>query len=390
MPEFDCGAGVLPDKWIRKAHKAGLIHSSWTVPPSNFQPASLDLRLGEDAYRLRCSFLPDKETVEGKLEVLAMEKLDIRDGAILEQNRPYLVPLKEELALPPTIRARANPKSSTGRLDVFTRVITDKSARFDDIAPGYEGKLYLEVVPRSFTIKVFEDLTLNQLRLMSATPKLSDNDIRQAHACYPILFDGHIPVPGDALTVENGLFLSLDLSGYETRDIVGYRAKRNSHLVDLSAESKYDPFDFWEPVKAERRKALVLEPEQFYLLMSKERVRVPPDLAAEMTAYDPTSGELRTHYAGFFDPGFGHDEPSPDDNYRGHGTKAALEVRAHDVPFMVEHGQNVCKLTFEKMVEPSDLPYGTAGSHYQFQIDMLSKHFVRARLEPLQLPLKLL
>jgi dCTP deaminase len=323
------------------------------------------------AYRLRCSFLPETDTVADKLADLAMGELDLRDGAVLEQNRPYLIPLQERLALPDGLAAKANPKSSTGRLDLFTRVITDRSFKFDEIPPGYRGTLYLEVVSRSFTVKARTGLSLNQLRLVTGRPACTDDDIRRQHADRsPLLWFGDAPVPDDELAISRGLLLSLDLSGTDGTPIVGYRAKKNSQLIDLSRIGAYDADEFWEPVTADRRRRIVLEPEEFYLLLSREGVSVPPHLAAEMTAYDPTSGELRTHYAGFFDPGFGY-QAGPG----GPGSRAALEVRAHDVPFMVEHGQRVCTLTYERMLAPPEVLYGATSSHYQFQTQALSKHF---------------
>jgi dCTP deaminase len=356
------------------AISAGVIDANpFTIPAQNVQPASLDLRLGEVAYRIRCSFLPDKQTVERKVKDFIIDELDLhREGVVLETNRPYLIPLKEQLALPDNVRGKTNPKSSTGRLDVFTRVITDESYRFDEIAFGYSGPLYLEVVPLSFAIRVREDLTLNQLRLSVGHPELDDDELRRSHQEQPLLFKDGDPVDPDRLALANGMFLSLDLRGDESGR-VGYRARDNAPLLDVTRSEPVDPESFWEIVKQEGGERIVLTPQRFYLLMSDEAVCVPPDLAAEMTAYDPTSGELRTHYAGFFDPGFGYDAAG---EFRG--SRAALEVRAHDVPFMIEHGQPVCKLTFERMLEAPDTLYGRdVGSSYQLQQDTLSKHFRR-------------
>ena len=369
-------AGVLPDLHIRKAIDAGHIRDA---TEANVQPASLDLTLGPKAYRLRCSFLPDAKSVAEKLDEHSMGEFDLRDGAILERNRPYLIPLREGLALPADVRAKANPKSSTGRLDIFTRVITDHSFRFDEIGAGYDGPLYLEVVTRSFTVRVREGLSLNQLRLMVGPTRVTDAEIRAIHTEEPLLFLGGEAVANADLAVADGLFMSLDLrKASAAAPAVGYRAKKNSQLLDLSAMERYDPELFWEPVVPERQDRLILEPEEFYLLLSAESVSVPSQYAAEMTAYDPTSGELRTHYAGFFDPGFGFD--------RGHrlgGSRATLEVRAHDVPFMVEHRQPVCKLSFDRMAEAPHTLYGEEiGSHYQSQRVTLSKHFQRPGAGP--------
>ena len=371
--------GVLPTQLLARAVEKGFIDAGeYRIQPSSIQPASLDLRLGEVAYRIRASFLPDTRPVDVKLKDLIIDELDLRrEGAVLETNRPYLIPLIERLNLPPDIRGKANPKSSTGRLDVFTRVITDHSYRFDEIAPGYQGRMYLEVVPLSFTVRVRQHLALNQLRLSVGDSFLTDEEIEELHARDPLLYVEGSPVPQQDLATANGLFLALDLSGDE-RGRVGYRARDNAPVLDMSRTYEHDPNDFWEQVPAEEGGRVVLAPERFYLFLSEESVHIPPGFAAEMTAYDPTSGELRTHYAGFFDPGFGHD---PDGEF--FGTKAALEVRAHDVPFMIEHGQRVCKLRFERMATVPSTLYGSAiGSSYQRQADTLGKHFMSRSQDP--------
>jgi dCTP deaminase len=364
--------GVFPSQELNRAIEAEWVSSGdYRIRPESIQPASIDLRLGDFAWALRCSFLPDVDsTVEEKTEGLAFQKVDLRDGAVLERDRPYLVPLIEELALPEDVRAKANPKSSTGRLDVFTRVITDRHHRFDDIRAGYRGRLYLEIVPRSFAIQVKTGLSLNQLRLARGDVRLGDAEIRDLQDEAPLLYMDSEAVPQPDLAVADGLFLSLDLSGPGDRT-VGYRAKKNSLPVDLSRVRAYRWTDYWDPVFPEPGGRVVLEPEIFYLLLSAEGVCIPPQIAAEMMAYDPTAGELRTHYAGFFDPGFGYDPEG-----RNHGSRAALEVRARDVSFMVEHRQPVCKLGLERMAEPAERLYGASlGSSYQGQVTMLSKHF---------------
>jgi dCTP deaminase len=364
--------GILPAQWLRKAVGQGAISSERTIPDASYQPASLDLRLGERAYRLRCSFLPGPMSVAERLKDYEMGHVDIRDGAILERNRPYLIPLLEELDLPDQLRAKANPRSSTGRVDVFTRVITDRGFTFDDVRRGYRGPLYLEVVSRSFTIKVRTGISLNQLRLIHGRARCTDEEIAELHRSTPLTYADGQAVGEDSFAVADGLFLTLDMRG-DASGSVGFQARKNSRLLDVGSEYAHDPADFWEPVMKEEGDRAVLEPEEFYLLLSREAVRIPPGFAAEMTAYDPTSGELRTHYAGFFDPGFGHSPEGPQT-----GSRAALEVRAHDVPFMVEHGQRVCKLAFERMVEPPDTLYGSdVGSAYQGQTVTLSRHFWR-------------
>lgn len=366
--------GVLPRRLLREAIEHRVIEAGdFVIPEDNLQPASLDLRLGEVAYRIRCSFLPDQETVERKVKNYIIDELDLhRGGAVLETNRPYLIPLKERLHLPGNVRGRANPKSSTGRIDVFTRVITDASYRFDEIAAGYDGPLYLEVVPLSFAIRVKEGLTLNQVRLSVGKTVLSDDEVRAFHSeIRPLLYRDGAPVAREQLALSNGMFLGLDLKGRH----IGYRARDNAPLLDLTQPYPVDPDLYWENVASEDGDRLVLSPQRFYLLMSDEAVSIPPELASEMTAYDPTSGELRTHYAGFFDPGFGFDRAGTI-----RGSRAALEVRAHDVPFMIEHRQRVCKLTFDRMLEPPDVLYGSdIGSSYQQQEETLGKHFSPSR-----------
>ena len=365
--------GVLSDEHIRAAIDDGFITAGeYRVTDEQIQPASLDLRLGQTAHRLRASFLPDREPVEAKLKELGQGTIDLRDGGFLEHRVPYLIELREQFALPDWLRAKANPKSSTGRLDVFTRVITDNSYQFDEIPRGYRGRLYLEVVPISFPIRVQQGLALNQVRFAAGpTPRLNDDDIRALHQRSPLLYRDDAPLPADDLAVSNGLLLSVDLHG-DDDGVVGYKARSHTRLLDLTLAEQHDPDDFWEPITAERGERIVLEPEAFYLLLSREGVSIPSDYASEMVAYDPTSGELRTHYAGFFDPGFGYGDASP------YGSRAALEVRAHDVPFVVEHGQAVCKLGFEPMAAAASRLYGAAvASHYQNQGTTLSKYFAR-------------
>lgn len=364
--------GVLPSQALERAVELGMVDAGdYKIPPSSIQPASIDLRLGHRAYRIRCSFLPDNRPVEVKLREFIVDELDLRDdGAVLETNRPYLIPLMEELDLPGAIRGKANPKSSTGRLDVFTRVITDQSFRFDEVKQGYRGRLYLEVVPLSFTVRVKQGLALNQLRLSTGSSPLTDEEIDALHREQPLLYRDGRPVPGKDLAMASGLFLGLDLRGDATGR-VGYRAKDYAPPIEMSRIAGYEWEDYWEPVRRENGDRIVLAPEHFYLLLSDEAVSIPPGYAAEMTAYDPTAGELRTHYAGFFDPGFGFEAQG-----RFHGSRAALEVRAHDVPFMIEHRQPVCKLSFERMAALPDTLYGDSiGSSYQRQTDTLSKHF---------------
>ena len=376
-------SGILPYQQIRQLMAKGAITAALPIEDRQVQPASLDLRLGTKAYRLLASFLPEQTEITSRLNVLdfyqsdlVMYEMDLTEGAILEKGHVYLVPLLERLHLPPTLRARANPKSTTGRLDIFTRVVTDLNTGYDEIRAGYRGPLYLEVVPRSFTIKVKTGQSLNQMRFVQGRVTMSDAQLRQQHRADPLVYHNlasATPLGPRELRLDRGLFLRIDLKGVERDDqpIIGYRAKKNSHVIDLSKVGHYRAVDFWEPIKRRREGSLLLEPEEFYILASKERVRVPPGYAAEMVAYEAACGELRTHYAGFFDPGFGY-------GGKGEvlGTQVVLEVRPHDVPFLIYDGQTFFKVVYDRMLNAPSHVYGMAlGSSYQRQTLTLSKHF---------------
>lgn len=387
--------GILPVQKLRILADSGIISHAEGYPlqDDQFQPNSIDLRLGEKAYRVRCSFLPEDESVKEKLGKLSQYEFSITDGAILEPNCVYIIPLLEELHLPSHISpqktlfngrnngvdyqiisgehlsAKANPKSTTGRLDVFTRVITDYSHRFEEIRSGYKGKMYLEVVPKSFPIKIRTGQRLNQLRIRHGYTVLSDQEILRTHSSDPLLFEeSGDPVPVDDVKVNNGLFLSVNLHAEEHK-IVGYKAKKHRDYIDLDNINYYKIEDFWEPIYHQPDDHLILEPEAFYIFASKERCRIPEYLAAEMIAYDTGSGELRTHYAGFFDSGFGG-------RVEDKGARAVLEVRSHDVPFLIEDGQTFCSMKFEPNTEVPHFVYGDdIKSNYQGQELRLGKHF---------------
>lgn len=376
-------SGIFPYQDIRRLIAGGAISAAPAIEDRQIQPASLDLRLGRKAYRLISSFLPELSAISSRLNVLdfyqsdlVMYEMDLTDGAILEKGHVYLVPLLEELALPPTIRARANPKSTTGRLDVFTRVVTDLTSGFDEIRAGYRGQLFLEVVPRSFAVKVRTGQSLNQVRFVRGEATVSDRSLHALHRTTPLLYHNVAPtkrVDSQDVRAERGLFLRIDLTGGDQRDsrVIGYRAKKNSHVIDLDKVGHYAAADFWEPLYRHRHDSLLLEPEEFYILVSKERIRVPPGYAAEMVAYEAACGELRTHYAGFFDPGFGY-------GAKGEikGTQVVLEVRPHDVPFLIHDGQTFFKVLYETMMAAPTQLYGSGlGSSYQRQTLTLSKHF---------------
>jgi dCTP deaminase len=378
-------SGILPFQRLRTLVRQGAIQAEAPVTPEQIQPASLDLRLGTKAYRLLSSFLPEPSDQQSQFTIedlyrsdLVMYDMDLSQGAILEKGHVYLVPLMERLKLPKDIRGRTNPKSSTGRLDIFTRVVTDLHVGFDEIRPGYSGPLFLEIVPRSFTIRVQAGLALNQLRLMSGKPLVSDSSLRTLHRHTPLLCHngGHgepdQPLSAKDIRVDNGLFLRVDLRGSSEGDraIVGYRAKKNSHVIDLNKVGHYSAADYWEPLYRNATATMLLEPEEFYILTSKERIQVPPGYSAEMVAYEAACGELRTHYAGFFDPGFGYANPTRK------GTQVVLEVRPHDVPFRIHDGQTFFKVMYEKMQDiPTHLYGASLGSSYAQQGLTLSKHF---------------
>jgi dCTP deaminase len=376
-------AGILPYQDIKRLIATQVIAASPVIEDRQIQPASLDLRLGRKAYRLISSFLPELSAISSRLNVLdfyqsdlVMYEMDLTDGAILEKGHVYLVPLLETLKLPKTIRARANPKSTTGRLDVFTRVVTDLNAGFDEIRAGYQGPLFLEVVPRSFAIKVRTGQSLNQIRFVRGEATVTDSLLRTLHGRTPLLYHNdpsRRTVSSRDFRAEHGLFLRIDVKGDDRTDsrVIGYRAKKNSHVIDLSKVGHYAAGDFWEPLYRHRHDSLLLEPEEFYILASKERIRVPPGYAAEMVAYEAACGELRTHYAGFFDPGFGY-------GARGEikGTQVVLEVRPHDVPFLIHDGQTFFKVVYDRMKDAPEQLYGVGlGSSYQQQALTLSKHF---------------
>ena len=368
--------GVLPDHELRAAAASGWITASEALVDEQFQPASLDLRLGPHAYQLRASFLPYREPVRRRLEDdgdLVIDRLSLTEGATLQRGSVYLVPLLESLALPPDVRGRSNPKSTTGRLDIFTRVISDHTPRFDEIAAGYQGRLYLEVSPQSFPVRVHAGASLNQLRLLRGEGAVSDVGLRDVYARQPLLYDDDDrPVPLGRATFNDGLCMGVDLSGRATGGIIGYRAHPNPPAVDLARVGHYDPAEFWEPIKRPGRDAYILEANRFYILVSKERIRVPPEYAAEMVVYDAGAGEIRTHYAGFFDPGFGFGDGSV------LGTKVVMEVRAREVPFLVYDGQTSFKVWFERLCSRPARVYGVGlGSSYQHQTLSLSKHFRR-------------
>ncbi len=329
-------AGILPCQAIEALLQAAAITAETPLATGQVQPASLDLRLGRRCWRVRASFLPGPgRTVAQRLQAVAMHELDLERGAVLERGCVYIAEIQERLALPSGVAGRGNPKSSTGRLDIFVRLLTDEGRAFDNVASGYAGPLYLEIAPQTFSVLARTGTRLNQLRLKRGAPERT----------------------GD-VTVD------VDLTGA----LAGYRARRHAGVIDLDIEGALDPRDFFEALEP-RRGELLLDPGEFYILASKQAVEIPLLHAAEMTAIDPAVGEFRAHYAGFFDPGFGLTETG------GEGSRAVLEVRSREAPFLLEDGQTVARLVFEPMTERPTRAYGDGGSHYQRQDLRLSKHF---------------
>ena len=359
--------GVLPSQDIRRLASKGSIRGVEAIIEEQIQPASLDLRLGSTAFRIRASFLPGRTAnVEEKISEFAMHEIDLQNSAVLEKGCVYLVRLMESLDLDKTISALANPKSSIGRLDVFTRLITDRSAEFDRVQAGYRGPLYAEVSPLTFSIVVRKGDKLSQLRLKHGSPTLGEPGPADLQAKLVQL------QPSDEQPVRGALPITVNTRGQGKSALIGYKARKHAPLIDISRIDYYDAQDFWEPINAVRDFGLVLNPDDFYILASKEPVAVPPDHAAEMVAYDTLVGEFRVHYAGFFDPGFG------DPGGGGAGSRAVLEVRSHQVPFMIEDGQIVGRLIYEKLAALPDKLYGgNIGSSYQSQGLQLSKQFRR-------------
>ncbi|MEM7204985.1 MAG: 2'-deoxycytidine 5'-triphosphate deaminase [Planctomycetota bacterium] len=363
------GDGILVYQQIRSLVEAGQLQSNPAIAPAQIQPSSLDLRLATRGYRVRSGFLPENAAVADRLEDVTLYAFDLTDGAVLERGHCYVIPLLERVEQPLPYLIRANPKSSTGRLDLFTRLLADRNGRFEEVQPGYTGPLYLEIVPRSFPARVRAGLSLCQVRFSSGRALLTDDELREEYERAPLLFDDRgEPVSPDVARIDGGLWMGIAIRrDADLRGPIGYVARRYTPVLDLDAIGAHQAADFFEPIAAPANGRYIVEPEEFYIFASKERVRVPTHLAAEMACYDVGIGELRTNYAGFFDNGFGGSQ----------GTRAVLEVRPHDVPFLVEDGQVFFKLQFFRGLEEPEVAYGDArlDSHYQGQGLKLSKHF---------------
>ena len=363
--------GILPSQTIRELIAGGRLQACQEVTEEQIQPASIDLRLGEVAYRVRASFLPGQESsVEDKISALVIRKVDLTGGFLFEPGCVYIVPLMEELRLPKNVEARANPKSTTGRLDVFTRLITDYGTEFERVRPGYRGRLFAEIVSGTFTILVRTGMKLNQLRFLRGNPPSHDGPLAELDERENLVYeDDEGPVKAK---IDRGLRISVRLNAEGEAELVAFRAKKHAPVIDLGVRDFYDPREYWDAIYSGQGRGIVLEPGDFYLLASKEKVRVPPDYAAEMVPFDQSIGEFRVHYAGFFDPGFGYGLSDV------LGTLAVLEVRAHEVPILIEHGQSVGRLIYSPMLSRPEKIYGIQiGSSYQMQGLALSKQFKR-------------
>jgi dCTP deaminase len=361
--------GILPSQDIRKLISTARVSATPPIEEAHIQPASLDLRLGDVAHRVRASFLPGpNSTVEAKIKELRMARVDLTGAAVFEKDCVYIVPLLEEVNLPANVSGKANPKSTTGRLDIFVRLITDYGVEFDRVPQGYKGKLYAEVVSRTFTVAIRAGMRLNQLRFVQGTADSQDKEIRKLDREENLVYLNE-DTPTRAVT-DRGLRVTVNLEAAEPNEVIAYRARANAPVIDLSKIDHYAPDEFWETRRQTSNRSLILHTGDFYILASRERVRVPPDFAAEMVPFDPSDGEFRIHYAGFFDPGFGYGSNDIK------GTRAVLEVRAHEVPFQMEHGQLVGRLNYMPLLSRPDKIYGTnIGSSYQQQALTLSKQF---------------
>jgi dCTP deaminase len=369
--------GILPSQEIRDLIASARVTATPAIPEQHIQPASLDLRLGEVAHRVQASFLPGPRTVESKIQELRMTRVDLTKASVFEKGCVYIVPLLEQLNLPKDTSAIANPKSTTGRLDIFTRLITDRGVAFEHVPPGYTGKLYAEIASRTFTVAVRAGMRLNQLRFVRGRPRPGDTTITKLDEEQSLVYmDEESPAKA---RVDRGLRVTVNLEGAGPSEVIAYKARKHAPAIDLDRVDYYSPEEFWEARTQPANKSLILEPGDFYILASRERVRVPPEYAAEMVPFDPSAGEFRIHYAGFFDPGFGYGSSDIK------GTRAVLEVRAHEVPFMVDHEQVVGRLTYMPLLSRPDKIYGVQiGSSYQQQALALSKQFRQAKTAPVE------
>jgi dCTP deaminase len=358
--------GILPFQAIRDLVRTGEIAADGAIDADQLQPASLDLRLGTEAFRAPASFLPGPDaTVRDKIAAFDMHRLDLSGGAVLERGCVYIVPLMERVALGAKLSAFANPKSSTGRLDIFVRLITDRGTAFDRVEPGYKGPLYAEIAPRTFSVLVRPGTRLNQLRLRRGAPQVGAAALKKLQEKVGLVH----AEPGRETIRDDMIGVTLDLEGDGATGLIGYQARKHTGVIDVDRRAHYDPEEFWDPIRRRPGRGIILNPDDFYILATKEAVTVPPEYAAEMVPYDTNVGEFRVHYAGFFDPGFGW-------GVAGEGSRAVLEVRSHEVPFVLEHEQVVGWLRYERLSAVPEHLYGQdLGSNYQRQGLRLGKQF---------------
>ncbi len=369
-------SGILTDSILKRASELGILQSDEPIEQGQYQPASLDLRIGKKAFILRCSFHPFRgvtRLLDDAFEKLVIDTIDLTDdnGALLYPGKVYLIPLMESICLPSFLYAKANPRSTTGRLDIFSRVLGETTDNFDYFPPGTDSKLFIEVIPRSFPIRIRKGCSLAQLRMIHKTEKVKQQDLEYAHKKHGLILDKY----GNKLNwrdrFENGgIYLSLNLSGLHKNGIVGYKAKKYTQAIEFFRNNYYDPIHYWDPIYPSETSSIILEPEEFCILSSNERIIVPPNMAAEVAPYDVSVGEIRTHYAGFFDPGFGY---SINENI---GSHIVLEVRARETPFLVVDSQIFFKVHLEKLIGKPEELYGKhRGSSYQYQGLKLAKQF---------------
>ena len=349
-----------------------LITADTALCDDQIQMASIDLSLKGPVYGMRASGLPRRgETVRSRIDASAKTGYTFNltgEDKLLSRRQTYIIPLNEGLKLPPGFAARFSPKSSTGRVDVLARILADGIPHFDSVpAEGYRGPLYLEVTPLSCDILLRSGQSLMQMRLRQGDSLVSANDLVTLQAEKGIVWgkDGKPIAPEKLSLAEHGLYMHVDLD----RDIVGFMA-RDPILAELSfAKSDfYDPYDFWEPITRPKGGSIVLNPGRFYLLATKERVKVPSNICGDIAAYDASTGEFRTHYAGFFDPGFGGSKPEE------RGTVGVMEVRGREIPFELQDNQPVCRMDFQWLDEVPNRLYG-AGNNYTGEQPSLGKFF---------------
>ena len=333
---------------------------------SQIQPSSLDLTLSEECYEIEASFLSPNHNIRDKLNNIINKKIDLNEVYIFKKNITYIVRLNEKLNLKNDIFGKCNPKSSTGRLDIFCRAILNFSDEYEKIPLNYNGEIFLEITPRSFNIALIKGDSLNQMRLIYQNHDyVDDESLHNFHNIDPIIFDefGNTNVAD----ISSGLKISVDLK--KINKTSAYIAKDNAPVLHYDKINSHKVADFWDTIKT-KDDYLIIKPGKFYILKSKQKIRIPKTMAGEMKPYDTGIGDFRVHYAGFFDPGFG--DPF--------GSYAVLEVKTNEVPFILNDGQVIAKIQYEKLNKETKVVYGSnIKSNYQNQELALSKHFEALR-----------